>query len=236
MTPLFNWNPYNLEYKGDPWTPLGRSVTDGNRDGSNSRSLAFNGINRAFYFQTPAEFFGPEVGADAADTRTHTHYVLDRRGNIRAVKASGVRIFLSIADVGRVRMRYPIAPLHIQGDGTWKELEALKDLVLEPRKYAHMYRESINFQEGPAFRQAIPPLTLELTIGPHAQHNHVVELSGSEVIDLMQGKTIYTTSEENEGHTHNIKIVYLSAARKYKMEKCDGRRVCEHPKQLKLVQ
>jgi hypothetical protein len=54
--------------------------------------------------------------------------VLDRNGVVRKTVASGNRIVLpSIGgDVGKVRTRYPIMPLHSDGQDTRKELDALK--------------------------------------------------------------------------------------------------------------
>lgn len=53
--------------------------------------------------------------------------MLDRQGVVRNVVASGNRIIIpDIPGVGKVRTRYPIMPLHSDGDATRKELEALK--------------------------------------------------------------------------------------------------------------
>ena len=48
---------------------------------------------------------------------------------------TGVRIFLpNMSRVGIVRQRYPIMPVHGEGSAVWKELEALKDMVMEMNK------------------------------------------------------------------------------------------------------
>lgn len=53
--------------------------------------------------------------------------MLDGQGVVRNVVASGNRIIIpDIPGVGKVRTRYPIMPLHSDGDATRKELEALK--------------------------------------------------------------------------------------------------------------
>ena len=63
-------------------------------------------------------------------------------GTVRMVQASGHRIFTpNIPTVGQVRLRYPIAPLHVEGNYIMKEMEALKDIALNPITYRHMLYE-----------------------------------------------------------------------------------------------
>ena len=38
---------------------------------------------------------------------------------------------MDVPGVGKVRTRYPIAPLHQEGEATWKEVQALKESVLD---------------------------------------------------------------------------------------------------------
>ena len=53
--------------------------------------------------------------------------------------ASGVRIFLpSIAGVGVLRTRYPIMPVHGEGSSVWKELNAIKEIVMNPKAHERM--------------------------------------------------------------------------------------------------
>jgi len=70
--------------------------------------------------------------------------VLDKFVTVRKVRASGFRMHIpDIPNVGRLCQRYPIMPIHGEGSGSWKELEALKDVILSPERYAHMYREDV---------------------------------------------------------------------------------------------
>ena len=58
--------------------------------------------------------------------------VLNKAGKVCNVTASGTRILLpEIPGVGRVRTRYPISPLHNDGSQIYKEVEALKDVVMK---------------------------------------------------------------------------------------------------------
>ena len=62
--------------------------------------------------------------------------VSDGNREVRSVRASGHRIFIpSIPGVGEIRQRYPVMPIHGEGQTVFKELQALKDIVLNPAKY-----------------------------------------------------------------------------------------------------
>lgn len=207
MTPLSKWNPYNLQYKGEAGSVMGKTVNADGRTGGTEPEKAYNGINskvnvlrnpgkkcncylavtkrskrmwlgqswrltwyffrykhsinflfvvKAFkvyapynsyiskciqfqiFYQTPNELFaGAGSGGDSADTvRRFGVGVLDTAGQVKLVRASGTRIFLpDIAGVGHIRQRWPIMPAHDQGSGVWKELEALKDIVLKSQRY-----------------------------------------------------------------------------------------------------
>ena len=131
MTPLSQWNPYKLEYKGSAWSTEGKTVTAGGRNGdASSKQKAFSGTNSIKYYQTPVEFFNArDKNEDAADTTPVKPIgVLDKNGNVRQVTASGHYITLpEIPGIGRIRQRYPIMPVHGFGSSVWKELEAFKD-------------------------------------------------------------------------------------------------------------
>ena len=95
---------------------------------------------------TPAEFYGdeePDVIVDFADTpKNVTAGVLNREGRLCYTLPSGIRVMLpEIPGVGVLRQRYPVMPIHGEGGTVWKELEALKDIVLNPQSHGHLYRE-----------------------------------------------------------------------------------------------
>ncbi|XP_078367031.1 uncharacterized protein LOC144651043 [Oculina patagonica] len=133
MTPLNRWNPFELEYKGSERDKLGKTVFEGGRNGGRTPDKAYNGTNSKKYYQTPSAFFsGQEVSTDAADTTQGSVGVLDKNGAVRVTRASGTRIFFPpISGVGVLRQRYPIVPVHGEGSAVWKELEAIKDLLMK---------------------------------------------------------------------------------------------------------
>jgi len=137
LTPLQTWNPYNIKYKGDFHDPEYHYVTEGGRTGGQTADKAYNGTARKVYYLTPVEFFkGKEVSHDPADTTKASTGVLDPHGNVRLMKSSGIRINLpEIEGVGSLRTRYPIMPLWIEGNAAWKEVEALRDIVMDMDQY-----------------------------------------------------------------------------------------------------
>ena len=70
LTPLLQWNPHNVKYKGDQATSLGKTVMANGRSGATTDpSKAFDGTNTRKFFHTPIEFFAGDVkGRSAADT------------------------------------------------------------------------------------------------------------------------------------------------------------------------
>ncbi|XP_059158289.1 uncharacterized protein LOC131942427 [Physella acuta] len=134
MTPLLAWNPYGVRY-GVPQnvvTALGRTGLVSTR--------AYNGTNDVTFYWTPPQFFAvstPENN-DVADSSWSSRWVLDSKNTPINLMPSGTRIVLpEISGVGDVRLRYPIAPVHGEGGGVWKELNALKsNLALQISKLA----------------------------------------------------------------------------------------------------
>ena len=61
---------------------------------------------------------------------------------MRVMDSSGIRIVTpDIETVGAVRLRYPIMPVHGEGSGVWKELNALKDMTMHMNRYSTLFEE-----------------------------------------------------------------------------------------------
>ncbi|CAH1800445.1 unnamed protein product [Owenia fusiformis] len=226
LTPLSTWNPYDLEYKGNAYSPLGKTVQAGGRNGGTKPDKAYNGINSRAYYLTPQEFFkGGIVGRDPADTAKGSAGVLDKKGKVRAVKASGIRIFFpNIPGVGTLRQRWPIAPVHGEGSAVWKELEAIKDILFNPQKYRHMY---------PSGGNVVPPddgdLSLQVaytTSDPPGAHSHIVTLTQQQAKDVRNGKSVVAFTSEDNSHQHQLTISYQANPPRYFIAKCDNRNTC----------
>ena len=212
MTPLTRWNPYDLEYKGDSGsTSLWQSVRQGGRNGRPTAARAYNGTNHITFYQTPREFYeGGEIASDPADTTGHgATAVLDRNEEIRMVRDSGHRMFFpEIPGVGILRQRYPIMSIYGEGSFVWKELEALKDVVLDYNDNLHMYRQSmptVQDAEDEAQDTTNRDVVLELTPG-RTGHSHLVHLSHDQLAYLRTGETIRVNKGEGDSHIHDITI------------------------------
>ena len=144
-TPLQRWNPYNLNYYDGPEK---NTPTKGGRNGD-SEGTAYNGTARTVYFTIPAELYGESSEKDPSDTGKDNVWVLDPEGNSHKTRAGGVSIIMEeIKDVGRIRQRYPIAPLYSEGSLTQKQLDALKEMVTHPSTYSFMYHEALATASG----------------------------------------------------------------------------------------
>ena len=146
LTPLSKWNPRNIEYKGEYDSAYGKTIKGkkGNRNGEFTKEKALNGTNSWYFYRTPAEFFAEDarLEGEPADTASDYYGILDKDGNVRKMSPSGHHIMLPEIDgIGKIRLRYPVVPVHGEGSGVWKELEALKDIVMEMGKNMHLFRD-----------------------------------------------------------------------------------------------
>ena len=211
MTPLTEWNPYNLEYKGSVNTPLWQSVRAGGRNGQPTAGRAYNGTNHITFFQTPDAFYaGGEVASDPADTTGQdATAVLDKNEDMRMVRDSGYRMFLpEITGVGILRQRYPIMQVSGEGGSVWKELEALKDIVMDSTDNKHMYRQQPVQQtpdEQTNTTDTNTNLMLRLEAGT-AGHIHLVTITPEQLQTMQNGTNIDTVTDESDGHTHTLTV------------------------------
>jgi len=142
-TPLQTWNPYNIQFKTDN-RKYTQDVETKTRKGGFSKATAFNGNDRWHFYRTPQTFFTTlqsEEEVDAADTAFDVAGVLDNRGEVRNVTASGIRIFLpKIPGIERrLRQRYPVFPVHEEGSTVYKEAKALEEIIMDMKRYTEMF-------------------------------------------------------------------------------------------------
>ena len=225
LTPLNNWNPFDIEYKGRDKEPYGKTVHEGGRNGGRTPAKAYNGTNSKKFYLTPDAFFtGEEVNTDAADTTRKSVGVLDRKGKVRICRASGTRIFFpEINGIGFLRQRYPIMPVHGEGSAVWKELGAMKDLLMKSKTYGYLYREPLG---GSGVLPTAPPerpLTLQMadaTRTPPGAHTHEVTLTPQEVKDAKtRRRSFEKLTTPGAGHQHSIRVAWRN--NKWVIRKCD---------------
>ena len=226
LTPLNRWNPFDLEYKGSEATAYGKTVFQFGRSGGRTPDKAYNGTNSKKYYQTPSAFFsGKEVSTDAADTTKNSVGVLNPNGDVKITRASGIRIFLpSINEVGVLRQRYPIMPVHGEGSSVWKELEATKDLLMNSQTYNYMYREKLVGSGVAPTEPPARPLTLKMedaTKTPPGAHTHEITLTADEVKEAKGlGKSFLKTTTQGASHQHQIRVAWRN--NHWKILQCDS--------------
>lgn len=101
-------------------------------------------------------------------------------------------------------------PIYGEGSSVWKELEALKDIVLNS-KYRHMYRDETEETE-PSDDPYSNGRMFELAEGT-TDHSHLISLSPIQAQELFEGQKIPVTTEESGGHTHELYIVCFDKER-----------------------
>ncbi|XP_076472436.1 uncharacterized protein LOC143301892 [Babylonia areolata] len=235
-TPLHAWNPYGLAQKGEARSTEGKTVKErGRRTGRNSSDLAFNGTNNAAHYLTPAHFFtGSEVGRSAGDTSRKNVSVLDTSGNIRAMRSSGLRIHLpNISGVGVARTRWPIMAVSTEGSQVWKELEALRDVVMDMKTYLPYFPTTPPFPEDVlknASRRTDVHIVLETSLSdpePRGLHMHTIELSRADVQAMRAWEqTVRVDTSRDNGHAHTLIIGFDRRRKRFRIVSCDGNAAC----------
>ncbi|XP_033732863.1 uncharacterized protein LOC117322199 [Pecten maximus] len=227
MTPLYSWNPYNLHYYGHASNQNTAIITEHlKRNGQLTPDKAFNGTNSKFFYKTPAEFFrAAKPGeTDRADTDKGAVGVLDRHGVVRKVVASGTHITLpEIEGIGKLRMRYPIVPVHMEGSAEGKEIAAVIEMV------NHMSKYSSYFVEPPtatsSAHTSLPDghfATSYTHKDPPGYHRHEIYISHDEMSSLASGNIVSVFTSTDQGHEHTIDMGYNSTSGQYYIQACDG--------------
>jgi len=235
-SPLIKWNPYDL-----PVYPVPTVTAKATRNGQQDAAKAYNGTNPLkFHYWTPSEFYssGPRGPKDPADTAKKGAGVLDKNGQLRVVESAGTRIVTpNIEGVGMVRLRYPIVPIHGEGTGVWKELNALKDMTMHMNRYASLFEERPGQIGGGANGTGYQDGTVhfklsEVVQDPPGQHSHDFVINEEEFDELKRpnnGKThLLVTTSEDQGHSHDLEIRWRPGGRHLAIFKCDGQQATDN--------
>ncbi|XP_033754144.1 uncharacterized protein LOC117337329 [Pecten maximus] len=224
MTPLLSWNPYNLQhFSGDTHKSPANTIHPHGHDGRTPEK-AFLGTNEDYFYRTPAEFFTRASGQ---------HYVADRAGHAHKVVPSGFQTILrDIPTVGNIRLRYPVVPTHQEGNAIYKELDALKELVMNMAvntKYFHNKPDAVKSIAGDDVKEEHYQ-TSSTSHTPPGSHVHDIYLSQDDIADLEAGKTVAVYTSLNNGHQHVLEIyadkTYHYRLGHYRIALCDGQRSC----------
>ncbi|XP_066924739.1 uncharacterized protein [Clytia hemisphaerica] len=236
MTPLYKWNPYKLKHHGDQTTANLKIINgNGKRNGNCAAGAAkaYTGINSRNFYMTPAAFYsGASVESSAADTARGVTCVLDQDGVERQVRAAGTHIFLpQIKDVGVLRTRYPIFPVHGEGSSVWKELNAVREVTMNEEKWQKMYWKNADLDSG---NEDTTLLMGESTCACAPRHTHEIKLDAAEVQMLKGGHTLTKESTTTNAHFHSVQIRYEPDKKFFYFTTCDAKYQCwdKHVKQF----
>ncbi|KAJ9465094.1 hypothetical protein DIPPA_26071 [Diplonema papillatum] len=203
LTPLAEWNPYNIPYITDSSSPDYAEVRTG-RDGSIDKPYKYS--RQDTFYRTPAALFKDLTDVDDADTSGGATYVLDQSGTKQTVRASGHWIMFPEMDGMHIRQRYPVFPIHEEGSTIWKEVKAVEELIMG--KDSDYIKAIIAETRGENYG-----LMLELTVG--SGHTHELSISPAELASLKSGATtsLYKVSTLANGHQHYVKLDYDNSAK-----------------------
>ena len=229
LTPLSRWNPYNIEINED-------GIQCSACKGGNTKDTAYEFASRTHHYLTPSSFFSGDPEGDAADTSGGEVGMLDSHGNLRKVRASGIYVFLpEIRDVGVLRQRYPIAPIHQEGEALWKEFQALKDLMfLMGNRYEDLRKDyGIDGLPGQGEGPTAPDINLYMSYAPINEdmgvtaHTHQITLDAGEVLTLTEGGEVEARTEEANGHYHTLKLHHNATRyQPFYYVRCEGQKLC----------
>lgn len=213
LSPLNKWNPYYLESD----VPHKVITDNGKRDGGLTKERAFNGTNPLYYFyRTPASMF--------VDPRINKKAVLDKQGLERIVTNSGPPITTYyMKGIGRVRLRFPILPLHGEGAMVWQELNALKDMTMKMNRYSNLFQErpGVHMEDttGGFIRFKLPVSGRE---NVRHKHSHDVFLHLEEFEELKHGQDAHVKTSTVNGHFHDLILRYDKKLKQTKIYSCDS--------------
>jgi len=158
----------------------------------------------------------------AADTGVMGRGILDPQGKVRQVVTSGFKIMLDeIHGVGKMRVRYPIMPIHDHGNSIYKDLSALTDMTLKKHKYLNLYPDLKQTDND-----TVEEVYLYETVIAN-NHVHTIELSKSQLDVLFSGKYLNVTTSISDGHSHELLLWYWDKYIIINIKKCDGlNKVC----------
>jgi len=233
LTPLSSWNPYKLKYHGVNFYKSPARLNGRNGNCNATLGKEYNGTNSKIYYNTPSEFYtGGNVGKTKADTTRNSVCVLDQNGVQRKVRASGVHVFLpTISGVGVLRQRYPIFPVHGEGSSVWKELNALRDIVLDVKSHQEM---KWNYETVGISRATSNDTEFEMSYSTYkaARHTHFITLTPDEVSQCKGGRTVHVTTSSAIGHEHALQVKYNAYKKQFYYGVCDGKGYCwdKHPR------
>ena len=224
LTPLSSWNPYDIVVHDDPTVPFHKDRT-GKRD---SKRYAWNGTVEGIYAFTPADFYSDYETNTAREKDSRAFGVLDSTGSKRIVFQTGLRSPMYPIDglkEGSTRLRYSILPTHVEGQTPWKDVQAMKDLIMHSDKFPTIADEShVYHRIGDIYMMDLSGTVADYASWNISQHTHTVRLNKGAILDLKEGKTVEALSSFDESHGHVLELQMVGDT--IKKVKCDNLEGC----------
>merc|ERR1719326_213166 len=222
LTPLSKWNPYELESttKG----AMSQSPNDGSLD---SPYTQFS--EKEFFHTTPSEFYDATAARDPADTGANVYVQTENMAEPRLVSPTGTMILTDEigGDVGRVRLRWPIFPVHERSSLAFREAaasvqktveleEEVDDLKLLVSQLVNIVSEMGGDTSGLATDDTSSQVmigkwtedtypSVALVSGPgEGGHVHDIWCDWNCFVDLMDGEDVSIISEVWDDHEHEF--------------------------------
>ena len=158
---------------------------------------------------------------------------------MQKISASGIRIFTpDISGVGRIKLRYPVAPSHQEGNVIWKNIIALQDVLMDTMKFAQIFEQKPNTSDSLAHAPDAIYLMTTTHNNPPGMHSHEVYITREEMIALERiGTRVQVYTSESNGHHHQLTLTMdpqHSDLSTLIIVDCDGQETCwdGHSKQI----
>merc|ERR1739848_666336 len=108
-------------------------------------------------------------------------------------------------------------PVHGEGAAVWKELNALRDIVLDPEDYQNIFwNKTVDVSENMRLVTKVSRST-KVSV-----HTHEIILSKQEVEQLLGGAALSKVTSEDVGHAHTLIIKWHPVKKWFFYVKCTG--------------
>ena len=188
----------------------------------------YNGANDENYYLTPPEFYLNRLSDTEAKKNDYkTRGVLDKNGIMQYTYASGIHNNMYfIESLGLIRQRFPIVPLNVEGSNVMKEIEAVKDIFMNPSKHREIFSEMIPSERN--HKMYTIGYSNDMPEHELPPHTHVLEITTEHEARFKSGLLTAISSSVTHGHSHVFYAnkAYPPSTEIFKLDRCDDWTIC----------